>query len=63
MSIEGIRIAPRKQRIVEIADQIIEGQVSKGVLDPENEQAMDAAITQAVTDAAALYDAAIEFMS
>jgi hypothetical protein len=63
MSIEGIRIAPRKQRIVEIADQIIEGQVSKGVLDPKNEQAMDAAITQAVTDAAALYDAAIEFMS
>ncbi|ELN4740303.1 hypothetical protein [Pseudomonas aeruginosa] len=63
MSIEGIRIAPRKQRIIEIADQIIEGQVSKGVLDPENEQAMDAAITQAVTDAAALYDAAIEFMS
>lgn len=63
MSIEGIRIAPRKQRIIEIADQIIEGQVSKGVLDPENEQAMDAAITQAVTDAAALYDATIEFMS
>ncbi|ASJ88809.1 hypothetical protein ACEP28_32610 [Pseudomonas aeruginosa] len=63
MSIEGIRISPRKQRIIEIADQIIEGQVSKGVLDPENEQAMDAAITQAVTDAAALYDAAIEFMS
>ncbi|MCO3750029.1 hypothetical protein ACEP6V_20925 [Pseudomonas aeruginosa] len=63
MSIEGISIPTRKQRIIEIADQIIEGQVSKGVLDPENEQAMDAAITQAVTDAAALYDAAIEFMS
>ncbi|RUE86383.1 hypothetical protein IPC1135_29910 [Pseudomonas aeruginosa] len=63
MSIDGNRIAPRKQRIIEIADEMIAGQVSKGVLDPENEQAMDAAITQAVTEAAALYDAAIEFIS
>lgn len=56
-------MTPRKQRIIEIADEIITGMVEQHVLDPDDEQALDTACEQAVHDATKLYDTAIEFIS
>ncbi|HBO5516261.1 TPA: hypothetical protein L4559_005190 [Pseudomonas aeruginosa] len=58
-----VAITPRKQRIIEIADELVCGMVAKGTLDPEDESALDSACRQAVKDATALYDAAIEYVS
>lgn len=55
--------AARKQRITEIAEEMVTSMVASGELDPDNELQMDAACKQAVRDAAALYDAAIEYAS
>ncbi len=55
--------AARKQRITVIAEELVTGMVASGELDPDNEEQMDAACKQAVRDAAALYDAATEYVS
>lgn len=54
---------PRKQRIIEIAEQIVAGMVGGGSLNPDDEAAMDLACRQAVKDATQLYDAATEYLS
>lgn len=56
-------ITPRKQRIIEIAEELVSGMVAKGAVDPGNDTAIDEACSQAVMDATALYDAAIEYIS
>ncbi|MCU9527535.1 hypothetical protein [Pseudomonas mosselii] len=56
-------LSTRKQRIIAIAEELVSGMVAKGAVDPGDESAMDAACSQAVADAAALYDAAIEYIS
>ena len=63
VELKAPRISQRKKRISEIAQEIIGGQVSSGTLDPNNEAEMDKACRLAVSDAAALYDAAIEYIS
>lgn len=42
---------PRKQRIIEIASEIVDTKVERGELDPNDEGAMDAACREAVLDA------------
>ncbi len=54
---------PRKQRIIEIASEIVDTKVERGELDPNDEGAMDAACREAVLDAKTLYDAAVEYVS
>ncbi|HDS1721852.1 hypothetical protein NPS53_08060 [Pseudomonas putida] len=54
---------PRKQRIIEIAEQVVAGMIDSGSLNPDDETAMDLACRQAVADATQLYDAATEFLS
>lgn len=49
--------------IIAIADELVSGMVANGTVDPSDEAAMDVACCQAVVDAAALYGAAIEFIS
>ncbi|EPG9350408.1 hypothetical protein ACKU3Z_031655 [Pseudomonas aeruginosa] len=58
-----LAITPRKQRIIEIADELVCGMVANGALDPEDETALETACRQAVQDATVLYDAAIEYVS
>ena len=53
----------RKERIVAIANQLIIGQLESGDLDYNDDAAMDAALKQAVADAAAVYDAAMEYLT
>ncbi|MBF3053034.1 hypothetical protein HKW90_01255 [Pseudomonas aeruginosa] len=53
----------RKNRISQIAAEIVESRVARGEIDPGCHAAMDAACREAVRDAKQLYDAAVEFLS
>lgn len=63
MTVEQMNGAARRRRITEIAEEIVSGMVGNNAVDPCDEPAMDKACRQAVKDAAALYDAAIEYIS
>ncbi|EOK5443730.1 hypothetical protein [Pseudomonas aeruginosa] len=63
MSVALSSPTPRKQRIIEIASEIVATKVERGELDPNDEGAMDAACREAVLDAKTLYDAAVEYIS
>lgn len=43
MSVALSSPTPRKQRIIEIASEIVDTKVERGELDPNDERAMDAA--------------------
>lgn len=53
----------RTKRIREIATEIVTNMVAKGDLDPSDDAALRAAVIQAGKDAAAVYDAAMEYLS
>lgn len=53
----------RTKRIREIATEIVTNRVAKGEVDPEDDAALRAAVIQAGRDAAAVYDAAMEYLS
>lgn len=63
MSVALSSPTPRKQRIIEIASEIVATRVERGELDPNDAGAMDAACREAVLDAKTLYDAAVEYIS
>ncbi|HFH3767497.1 hypothetical protein [Pseudomonas aeruginosa] len=63
MSVAPSSPTPRKQRIIEIASEIVDTKVERGELDPNDERAMDAACREAVLDVKTLYDAAVEYIS
>ena len=53
----------RKQRILEITEQIVTSQVARGEVDPEDDEALKKATYKAVRTAQAAYDAAMEYIS
>lgn len=53
----------RLKRVREIATEIVTNRVAKGEVDPEDDAALRAAVIQAGRDAAAVYDAAMEYLS
>lgn len=57
------RAEERTKRVREIAVEIVTNRVAKGELDPEDNAALRAAVIQAGRDAAAVYDAALEYLS
>ncbi|WMI79454.1 hypothetical protein RBI07_36140 (plasmid) [Pseudomonas aeruginosa] len=63
MSVALSSPTPRKQRIIEIASEMVATKVERGELDPNDAGAMDAACREAVLDAKTLYDAAVEYIS
>ncbi|HHX7103205.1 hypothetical protein [Pseudomonas kurunegalensis] len=63
MSVALSSPTPRKQRIIEIASEIVATKVERGELDPNDAGAMDAACRETVLDAKTLYDAAVEYIS
>ena len=63
MSVALSSPTPRKQRIIEIASEIVDTKVERGELDPNDERAMDAACREAVLDVKTFYDAAVEYIS
>lgn len=62
-SLERERVNRRLKRIREIATEIVTNMVAKGDLDPSDDAALRAAVVQAGKDAAAVYDAAMEYLS
>lgn len=57
------RKSERLKRVREIATEIVTNRVAKGEVDPEDDAALRAAVIQAGRDAAAVYDAAMEYLS
>lgn len=53
----------RTKRIREIATEIVTNRVAKGEVDQEDDAALRAAVIQAGRDAAAVYDAAMDYLS
>lgn len=53
----------RTKRIREIATEIVTNRVAKDEVDPKDDAALRAAVIQAGRDAAAVYDAAMEYLS
>lgn len=62
-SLERERVHRRLKRIREIATEIVTNMVAKGDLDPSDDATLRAAVIQAGKDAAAVYDAAMEYLS
>ncbi|SUE95766.1 Uncharacterised protein [Ectopseudomonas mendocina] len=57
------RKSERLKRVREIATEIVTNRVAKGEVDPMDDAALRAAVIQAGRDAAAVYDAALEYLS
>lgn len=53
----------RKQRIKQIACEMVASQVKKGEVNPDDDAALRAAVAEAVETARAAYDAAMEYVS
>jgi hypothetical protein len=53
----------RRKRVIDIAMQMVASKIKKGELDPNDDDALRKATKLAVSDAAAAYDAAEEYVS
>lgn len=51
------------ERIRSLTAQLVTGRVASGSLNPEDTQALKAAVAECARDAKAAYDAALEFLS
>ena len=57
-----MRNAEERERVLAIATRIVAGQVAKGEVDPNNEDALRAATQEAVKTAVEAYRAAVDFV-